>query len=881
MRSNYNSTLERWTECVPQRSRVIVEASAVVSKDQKATYDDWSAADSTANLTVRTTDGSVVITGSLADLVSATTQDGYVTDLNHAAPYSVAQIVWGGAEPADFEIQNITAWLHPNQAGTGVEVTQWGCQVHALVRTERGRLTLTPLHSTIWTAESGSIAHEVTFDFSDVFPKPRPKTVVPNDPDGNYRYPTSYVFIFARDDNGDAVGSVGWGKNSANAEEDDSSNVMTGATLTAVTGQDTGLYSVVDTGEVPYLTIQSGSYAEQSIEFTTTPLDLGAAPTATVEFIAEGETPSGSSITYYVRNDADDDWIEYNDGDTTDDLAGVGKNQTYDIKATLTPDTGGDVSPILRVMGVAETTLRSLDQIATVTGYRSSVDPVTLKGEASTTQIVAIQDGRRDFADVISELLSENYIGNLQFRLWLGHPDLDRQYWMLLDTVIEPTYQAGPGSVVMDCTSVLALVKTLLPKYDTALHTRTPLTYAGETLKDTYDDLLDTQIALAGRFRGPGVEDDTTTISRRINEDTEAKDLLDAIAFLDGSAVVASQGLVKAVKFYDDKAIRAVFPSEEIEPLAVSPGFEHRLPQWTVRHDWSEDERRYTEERYYVHASALTNLGVARFNDIQTLDDMVAKCIYATALADTVGNRAVDYFGAGLVQLAFRSIYPKPHLEPGDMIGIETDRFLACDPNTANAVKGKLWILAVIVECGDIYGRTFTVWMREYADIFSTATAGAITVGLKRFACSVHHDSDQSLGLAGSEVVLAFDNESEDVGSMHNTSTNNSRITIPTGGDGRYSCKAQIKLGNDTYNPARGKSFSFKRTRGAATTYWGNLDYDASEVGVKTLAVDIDLQGGDYLQVIGGAPSGGSGDCDVLSNSVGDETRFWIARRGV
>jgi hypothetical protein len=147
---------------------------------------------------------------------------------------------------------------------------------------------------------------------------------------------------------------------------------------------------------------------------------------------------------------------------------------------------------------------------------------------------------------------------------------------------------------------------------------------------------------------------------------------------------------------------------------------------------------------------------------------------------------------------------------------------------------------------------------------------------IQLFSCSIHHDSDTGIGVSGSAQYWACDNELEDTSSMHDTSTNNSRITIPTGGAGRYSVKAHVYLGADTYNPARGKSFAFIVNR---STVYGHLEFDSGEVGMKVMAAEINLADGDYVELQYGAPSGGTGTCNILSNSVGNETRFWIARR--
>lgn len=881
MKSNWNTTLDRWTRCVPCRAREMVCAAVVENEDVLSTYDDWADADSLTNFN-RRLDGGVEIDSTIADKITHTTQDGYNTDLNNASPYSVAQIEWKGSDPRDLEIQKVKAWLHPNQAGTGKEVAKWGCQLKALVKVEdEDILHLVPLGTIAWVEETGSVAHEVTFDFSDLYTKPLVKVYTPDDPGHTYDYPTTFVFIYAVDSDGAPAGSVGWGRDSATASKTTSGNVLKGVTLTEMAPAEyKGTFLASDDAKVPYVTLQSGTVSQQTLEFTSNDFDLSATPSSADEvvFVVQGSERSGSALTASARIPAGS-WVEVKDGQTAADV-GLAANRYYEMKCVFDPDSTGIVSPILRRFGVEDVALTNLSSVTDVNEIHRQVDPVTLKTYITTAKFVAIQDGVRDFNDAITSLLRSYYIGQIQFRIYWGHPDLDRHYWMEIGRFIEPTYQAIDGAIELTATSPLALVKTTLPKYDTGTNMRAPLTYAGETLKDMYDDLLDGQIELPGRFRGPGIEDDTTTVSRRINEEVEAKDLLEAVAYCDGSAVGEDQGLVQAINLYGDKSVVAAFPSKTIMPVYVSPGYEHRLPQWWVKHDWNEDESKYDEERYYAHGSSLTNLGRAALNPIKDPGDDVMKLVYSSDLADVIGERGVNFFGPGLLTLGFNSIYYHPELGLGDLVAVETDRFVAVDPNTANAVYGHLWILAVIVDHNK-RGDSFVVWARDYADIFSSAAAGTITLGLKRFACGVHHDSDQTIYGTGSATVLSFDDESEDVGDMHSTVTNNSRVTVPTGGKGRYSVKAEIVLANDTFDPARAKLFQFKHTRGVAVNYYGSLYFDPGEVGTRLMAVDLDLEDGDILELQGSAPSGGTGSVDVLSNSVGDETRFWVTRRGV
>ena len=58
---------------------------------------------------------------------------------------------------------------------------------------------------------------------------------------------------------------------------------------------------------------------------------------------------------------------------------------------------------------------------------------------------------------------------------------------------------------------------------------------------------------------------------------------------------------------------------------------------------------------------------------------------------------------------------------------------------------------------------------------------------------AVHHSTTQSISNA-TWTALNFDTEDLDVGSMHDNVTNNTRLTIPTGGDGLYFCGGSVSF---------------------------------------------------------------------------------------
>ncbi len=76
------------------------------------------------------------------------------------------------------------------------------------------------------------------------------------------------------------------------------------------------------------------------------------------------------------------------------------------------------------------------------------------------------------------------------------------------------------------------------------------------------------------------------------------------------------------------------------------------------------------------------------------------------------------------------------------------------------------------------------------------AATGASFVG-----CSVHLTSDQNVN-TGTYTAIAFNGEAFDTDNFHDNSTNNTRLTIPSGKDGKYLCIVAVQFAgtgtNDT-----------------------------------------------------------------------------------
>jgi hypothetical protein len=117
----------------------------------------------------------------------------------------------------------------------------------------------------------------------------------------------------------------------------------------------------------------------------------------------------------------------------------------------------------------------------------------------------------------------------------------------------------------------------------------------------------------------------------------------------------------------------------------------------------------------------------------------------------------------------------------------------------------------------------------------------------------VNHSTTQSL-TSGVDTALAMNSEAADSASMHDTATNNSRVTIPSGESGWYLITISIEF---AANPTGQRKLS---ARFDGATELGYDAKDASASGVTRLAVSVlvALNAGQYVEALASQNSGGA-----------------------
>ena len=133
---------------------------------------------------------------------------------------------------------------------------------------------------------------------------------------------------------------------------------------------------------------------------------------------------------------------------------------------------------------------------------------------------------------------------------------------------------------------------------------------------------------------------------------------------------------------------------------------------------------------------------------------------------------------------------------------------------------------------------------------WATPASGATFVG-----CSVYKDtSDQTLS-NDTDTVITFNAEEFDTDGFHDNSTNNSRITIPSGKGGKYLIIATLAFAAN----ATGVRAAYFKKNGSTNIILGYQYQTTSSFTFRASVSGIcDLTAGDYIEHLGVQTSGGN-----------------------
>lgn len=158
----------------------------------------------------------------------------------------------------------------------------------------------------------------------------------------------------------------------------------------------------------------------------------------------------------------------------------------------------------------------------------------------------------------------------------------------------------------------------------------------------------------------------------------------------------------------------------------------------------------------------------------------------------------------------------------------------------------------------------------------ATGLKWATTSAPSFVGCELRKSGNQTIA-NNTDTMVTFDTETFDTDSFHSTSSNTSRITIPTGKAGKYRFTYLARFaGNST--GIRNFKFFINGAEGAALYRRDNLGTNAVIVGGDFV---LDLAVNDYVEFAVFQTSGGNLDIECGTNSqLGAATRFGCAYLG-
>lgn len=714
-------------------AKLIPEIVEVVDSHVKLTDAQWDAGTATGSV-VNALRGGLTITASSTGAVTQSSDDSTeVTGLSQTTPFDVLIVEWLGAGSADREIESVVARLDPRaDGGAAKTVDRFVCQLYRVV--EGGNpgsdTTVVPISAPKSVDATGEVAADFTFVFR-LTGGGAPKVGQPPVGGGN---PVTMVRIWALQDDGSAADNVAWLADSGITTHTNASTYsVTHHTADYFVGGGANGGSVYELSTVvanmPRFTINRASYSAASVEFTSAAAVPDLSGSGPLVIVARGSLPNDSSLTFEI--DDGGGYVECVDGDIIgadntstggSDLSGVSTTGPWDINVDLTPSTDTFSGPTVIEFGVERTNSTFLRNAAEFSGGSRKVNIPSLKASIPRAQLRILKTGEKDFLDYGSALLSRNHTGQVAVRAWIGDPTevhVQRKDWMLHSAWDIDDYTNGSSAHILELLSPVRRLRFPIPKFTPTSGndgTRDPVQFTDD-IAAIYEDLLDTHGELPARLIGQGCTDATTQIAKRVQE-SDLKDEVDAVAYLEGRAVIESQGRIKAVQVMRDAGGAdtpiAYYPLGSYDPTMIGPGFTARTDETFVRYNYNESEERFEDERRYLNATALGKLGGVGLNTTHRIPEQVVRWVTTEALADDLGRRVVDHLFSGLIEWTLAPIYRNPGLELGDVVSATTDQFVGRNPITDEEIRGPLSVNAIVTRVGDFWGKDIDVWVPGY-----------------------------------------------------------------------------------------------------------------------------------------------------------------------
>ena len=492
---------------------------------------------------------------------------------------------------------------------------------------------------------------------------------------------------------------------------------------------------------VPGFGLFGATYSSTDIEWTVNPLDLGQAPAVGTDLELQllTVTPSDSRIDAEIKDSNDFlAYVPFIDGDLIgvdntptggSDLSGLARVQQYDIRVKLTPSFNLAVTPqLLRVSLFEEETSTIVDGEIDVTSYDAAIDPITCESEVATASVMIRRDGVKDYQSFAEELFSDNDFVGITMRILIGHEDIPRSDWLVIDTFKVRNMDPSGDGLAIDLISPLF---DLLAAFPPAGSRVSPdlFTFAATDIGGAWEEIhatlgLSTELIGDGPPPGPPIE------QRVLSTIGQAIDLRTELDFISGGVTISRQGAFEFRDLFDDTPPDPDLQIDlsEYEVSGWDQGTDRRIPEVQIIFN-DPGSGQFTEKSYTTPVEIIDAwgpLGGGQPTVIQgSVMEWVPQLPFNEFIGDAVGQRLVTNFGTGLIQIRIRLRTPRPHIELGDVLALDQDRLLQRDPFTGEAIRGRSFVIARVTGVHNIMGTDLTLWI--IPPFLGTPQTGAAT----------------------------------------------------------------------------------------------------------------------------------------------------------
>jgi len=135
----------------------------------------------------------------------------------------------------------------------------------------------------------------------------------------------------------------------------------------------------------------------------------------------------------------------------------------------------------------------------------------------------------------------------------------------------------------------------------------------------------------------------------------------------------------------------------------------------------------------------------------------------------------------------------------------------------------------------------------------------------------VTHSSNQSIS-NGVNTAIQFNSERYDVGGCHSTSSNTTRLTVPTGGGGLYHIGGSIHCATGS-----GSRILSIRVNGSTSIAGISTPGDTTVGNYLSLSTDYELADGDYVELVLYQDSGGNLTVSKVDRNTPEFWFRWVA----